>query len=123
VFGTDYPTPDGTCVRDYIHVQDLAAAHLAALARLEAGRQLGALNLGTGQGYSVREVIETAQRVSGCTITTEMVGRRPGDPATLVAAAGRATEDLGWRPRYSDLETIIRTAWEWRRHHPHGYGE
>ncbi len=113
VFGTDYATPDGTAVRDYIHVTDLAAAHVAAVAHLEAGGANVALNLGTGDGQSIRDVIRTVQSVSGRTVPYQEAPRREGDPATLVADASRAAAMLGWRPRYSDLNTIVETAWRW----------
>jgi UDP-glucose-4-epimerase GalE len=115
VFGTDYPTPDGTCIRDYIHVQDLARAHLSALARLEAGQSLGALNLGTGRGYSVREVLDTAARVLGRPIPHTLAPRRPGDPPRLVADPSAAADVLGWRPARSDLATIVEDALRPRR--------
>jgi len=119
VFGDDYDTPDGTCIRDYIHIVDLAQAHLLALGSGVAG----AYNLGNGSGYSVMEVIETARRVTGRSIDVEIAPRRPGDPPRLVAAASKAQEELGWRPRYPALETIIRDAWNWHRAHPEGYAE
>ncbi|MGE5553768.1 MAG: UDP-glucose 4-epimerase GalE [Betaproteobacteria bacterium] len=121
VFGTDYPTPDGTCLRDYVHVSDLAEAHLLALEALAAGAPTTAYNLGNGRGFSVREVIAAAERVTGRKITVREGPRRPGDPPALVASPARAEAELGWRPRYGDLETIIRTAWEWHRCHPQGY--
>lgn len=114
IYGDDYPTPDGTCIRDYLHVDDLAAAHGLALERLQPGQGL-CLNLGTGRGHSVREVIAAAARVTGRSIPVEVVPRRPGDPAELVAATQRAEQVLGWRPRYTDLDEIVRTAWEWHR--------
>jgi UDP-glucose 4-epimerase len=114
IFGTDYDTPDGTCIRDYLHVDDLAEAHALALERLEPGKGL-CLNLGTGRGYSVREVIAVAERVTGCAIPVRVGPRRPGDPAVLVAATQRARQVLGWQPRYTSLEEIIRTAWVWHR--------
>lgn len=115
VFGTDYPTPDGTCIRDYIHVQDLASAHLSALARLEAGETLGAINLGTGRGYSVREVIDTSARVLGRAIPHLVAPRRDGDPPQLIADPAIAARVLGWRPARSDLATIIEDALRSRR--------
>lgn len=115
IFGTDYDTPDGTCIRDYIHVQDLASAHLLALARLEAGETLGALNLGTGRGYSVREVIDTASEVLGRTVPHVIGPRRVGDPALLVADPSRAIAELGWQPSRSDLRTILDDALRSRR--------
>jgi UDP-glucose-4-epimerase GalE len=120
VYGTDYPTPDGTCIRDYVHVDDLADAHLLALEKLTPGKELR-YNLGTGRGYSVREVIRTAEEVTGKSIAVKEGPRRPGDPPVLVAAAGKAQRELGWQPRYADLRPIIETAWEWHRRHPKGY--
>ena len=113
VFGTDYPTPDGTCLRDYVHVTDLAQAHLLALQALLDGAGSRAYNLGNSVGYSVRQVIELAGRVSGQAIETVEEPRRAGDPAILVADAGRIKSELGWTPRYEDLEKIIETAWRW----------
>ncbi len=120
VFGTDYPTPDGTCIRDYIHVDDLAEAHLLALERIQPGQGL-CLNLGIGRGYSVREVIRTAEAVTGKTIPVNEGPRRPGDPPALVASAEKAHQLLGWSPRYTELRQIIETAWNWHRTHPRGY--
>jgi UDP-glucose 4-epimerase len=119
IYGTDYPTPDGTCIRDYIHVRDLAEAHLLALA---PGKQ-GYFNLGNGAGYSVREVINTCEKVSGHAILALERPRRAGDPPRLVAGAGRAERELGWRPRFPGLETIVGSAWRWHRAHPRGYAE
>jgi len=113
IFGTDYPTPDGTAVRDYIHVTDLAAAHVEALRRLQAGAANMRLNLGTGRGHSVRDVIRAIEEVGGRPIPVTEASRRPGDPAMLVAASGRAATSLGWTPRHSDLRNIIATAWRW----------
>lgn len=121
IFGDDYPTPDGTCVRDYVHVDDLGAAHLLALDRLTPGKGLR-LNLGTGQGHSVREVIDACRRVTGRPIATDIGSRRPGDPAELVADARRARAELGWQPKYIELDAIVSTAWRWHSSHPHGYG-
>jgi UDP-glucose 4-epimerase len=120
VFGTDYPTPDGTCVRDYIHVDDLAEAHLLALERLEPGREL-IYNLGVGKGYSVREVVRAVEEVSGKAVPVKEAPRRPGDPPVLVAAADKVRRELGWEPRYADLRAIVETAWNWHRAHAHGY--
>jgi UDP-glucose 4-epimerase len=120
VFGTDYPTRDGTAVRDYIHVEDLGHAHLLALDALQAGRH-AIYNLGTGHGYSVREVVEAARRVTGREIPARDEGRRPGDPAALVAASDRIRAELGWEPR-KGLEEMIADAWAWRQAHPDGYG-
>ncbi|MGA8728165.1 MAG: UDP-glucose 4-epimerase GalE [Terracidiphilus sp.] len=114
IYGDDYPTPDGTCVRDYIHVSDLANAHVLALRRLETHDRL-ILNLGNGQGFSVREVIESARRVTGHAIPVENHPRRPGDPAVLVASSEKAVRELGWTPRYSHLDDILRTAWLWHQ--------
>jgi UDP-glucose 4-epimerase len=121
IFGTDYPTPDGTCVRDYIHVDDLAAAHIHALARIVPGSRL-AFNVGIGQGYSVREVIETAQLVTGKPIAVKEAPRRPGDPPVLVANAEKVRRELGWSPHFTNLQSIIETAWNWHKFHPGGYG-
>lgn len=123
VFGTDYSTPDGTCIRDYIHVADLADAHVLALERLLDGGASDVYNLGNGSGFSVREVIRAAEEVVGRPIPTVEEKRRPGDPAVLVASADKARRELGWQPRYSDLKTIISTAWKWHRVHPEGYGK
>ena len=120
VFGTDYPTPDGTCVRDYIHVLDLASAHVLALKAVGAGQRL-AFNLGNGKGYSVREVIEAARRVTGHAIPVVEEPRRAGDPAVLVASSARIRQALGWNPARPGLETIIRSAWEWKQRFPQGY--
>jgi UDP-glucose 4-epimerase len=117
IFGDDYDTPDGTCIRDYIHIADLALAHIIAL----EGKHSGAFNLGTGHGYSVKEVLETAREVSGRDIPAHVAPRRPGDPARLVAAATKASKELGWKPKYPDLKTIIQHAWNWHQTHPHGY--
>ena len=119
VFGTDYPTPDGTAVRDYIHVEDLGDAHLLALERLSGGEHR-IYNLGSGDGYTVREVIDAARRVTGREIPVREEGRRPGDPPELVAANSRAREELGWEPRRG-LDEMIADAWEWHRAHPRGY--
>jgi len=123
VFGIDYPTPDGTCVRDYIHVSDLAQAHILALEALVSGERGGAYNLGNGTGFSVREVIDVAREVCGCNIPVIEGERRSGDPAVLVAGSERAVRELGWRPQYNDLRTIVETAWNWHRRHPGGFKE
>ena len=122
VFGDDYPTPDGTCVRDYIHVVDLAQAHILALEAL-ADHPVLTYNLGNGQGFSVLEVIETARRVTGHAIPHTVAPRRPGDPATLIASSEALRRDLGWAPRFAGLEAIVGSAWEWHRRNPGGYGE
>jgi UDP-glucose 4-epimerase len=119
VFGTDYPTPDGTCIRDYIHVTDLADAHLRALARLE--HTSVTYNLGNGAGHSVLEVIRAVERVSGRKVPVRMAERRPGDPAVLVAASDKLRRETGWAPRYADLDEIVRSALQWREAHPGGY--
>jgi UDP-glucose 4-epimerase len=121
VFGGDYPTPDGTAIRDYIHVADLASAHILALEYLQAGGRSECINLGNGQGYSVLEVIETARQVTGRKIEMRIEPARPGDPSRLVADAGKARRVLGWKPTRPALAEIIRTAWEWRQAHPQGY--
>ncbi len=122
IFGDDYPTPDGTCVRDYIHVEDLAAAHLLALGALR-DRETLRYNLGNGNGFSVKEVVETVRAVSGREIPAEIAPRRPGDPATLIADSTRIREELGWQPKYADLRSIVQSAWDWHLAHPQGYGE
>jgi UDP-glucose 4-epimerase len=121
IFGSDYPTPDGTCVRDYIHVIDLAQAHILALAALEKGSCT--YNLGNGQGFSVQQVIETAREITGHAIPVKIAPRRAGDPAVLVGASGKIRQQLGWQPRYPELRDIISTAWAWHQKHPHGYAK
>ncbi|MGH9941770.1 MAG: UDP-glucose 4-epimerase GalE [Pyrinomonadaceae bacterium] len=123
VFGGDYPTPDGTCVRDYIHVSDLGDAHIRALNYLRDGGDSTHVNLGNGQGYSVLEVIEAARRVTGKAIEARLEAQRPGDPSRLIADASKAFQLFGWRPAHPELEAMIRTAWEWRLAHPKGYEE
>ncbi len=120
VYGDDYATPDGTCVRDYVHVCDLADAHLRALTRLEAGKGI-CLNLGTGRGTSVRELIEACREVTGHAIPEVAGNRRAGDPPELIADASRAKAELGWEPKYRDALSIVETAWKWHQKHPHGY--
>jgi UDP-glucose-4-epimerase GalE len=122
IFGEDYPTPDGSCVRDYIHVDDLADAHYRALCKLEDGSQFQ-LNLGTGQGYSVKQVIDTCRRITGHDIPVVMGQRRAGDPPELVADPSKALKVLGWKAERSDLETIVRDAWRWHSAHPRGFGD
>jgi UDP-glucose 4-epimerase len=120
IFGTDYPTPDGTCVRDYIHIYDLAAAHLAALQALDrSGQQI--YNLGNGTGFSVREVISTAAKVAGRSLPSVESPRRPGDPPVLVASSEKIRRELNWSPKFASLESILQSAWEWHVAHPHGY--
>lgn len=120
VFGDDYPTPDGTCIRDYVHVNDLADAHLKALDRIRPGEGL-CLNLGTGRGTSVREIIDACRKVTGHAIPEQIGSRREGDPAELIADATKAREVLGWSPQYTDIQSIIETAWRWHQLHPRGY--
>jgi UDP-glucose-4-epimerase GalE len=122
IFGTDYPTPDGTCIRDYIHVDDLAEAHLLALEKIQPGKG-SCYNLGIGRGYSVREVIRTVEEVSGKKVTVKEGPRREGDPPELVAWAAKAQRELGWKARYTELKPIIETAWNWHRTHPRGYND
>jgi len=121
VFGDDYPTPDGTCLRDYIHVADLADAHVKALEAIASTGTSRIYNLGTGHPHSVREVIDTVERVTGHKIPWTLAPRREGDPAVLYAASGKAQRELKWTPRFPDLESIVRTAWAWHQRHPQGY--
>ena len=121
IFGDDYATPDGTCIRDYVQVEDLIAAHILALEYLKAGNPSDAFNLGSNDGYSVKEMLEAARAVTGKEIPAEVVPRRAGDPAQLVAASEKARSVLGWKPAYTDIKDIIRTAWNWHVSHPHGY--
>jgi len=122
IFGTDYPTPDGTCVRDYIHIEDLCKAHLLALSKLDTERQL-VYNLGNGTGYSVRQVIETVKKVSGKDFKVTETERRPGDPPVLTADASKARKELGWVTDFPDLEAIVKSAWKWHTSHPDGYND
>jgi UDP-glucose 4-epimerase len=122
IFGEDYPTPDGTCLRDYIHVTDLADAHVRALSRLQTGGASATYNLGTERPSSVKDVIATVEEVTGRTVARRSAPRRAGDPAVLYASAARAREDLGWVPRRADLRTIVADAWRWHSAHPHGFG-
>jgi UDP-glucose 4-epimerase len=119
IFGDDYPTRDGTCVRDYIHVIDLAQAHILALRALDQGSRV--YNLGNGQGFTVSEVIETAREITGHPVPAEIGPRRPGDPAVLIASSDRIRHELGWKPRFPDLRDIIQSAWKWHKAHPKGY--
>ncbi len=121
IYGNDYPTRDGTCIRDYIHVEDLAESHLLALKRLLSGEGGGTYNLGNGQGYSVREVIDITRRITGKPIRDGVVDRRDGDPAVLVGSSDKAKNELGWNPRFPDLESIVETAWHWHQKYPNGY--
>jgi UDP-glucose 4-epimerase len=120
VFGDDYPTADGTCIRDYVHVSDLASAHLLAVEALGQGSVVW--NLGNGAGHSVKQVIASVERVSGLTVPYQLVGRRAGDAAVLVASSQRA-QQAGWQPVHGDLDDIVRTAFDWRKSHPHGYAD
>lgn len=121
IFGTDYPTPDGTCIRDYIHVTDLAHAHILALDALYDGMESRIYNLGNGNGFSVKEVIDTVEKVTGKKVPRVEEGRRPGDPAVLIASSQKIIKELGWKPRYNTLEKIIETAWNWHKNHPNGF--
>jgi len=125
LFGTDYPTPDGTCIRDYVHVLDLASAHVLALKKILGGntQQKLAYNLGNGCGYSVRQVVDAARNVTGHPIPVIEEPRRPGDPAVLVASSKKIQAELGWEPKYPDLVSIIKSAWDWKKKHPNGYGQ
>ena len=123
IYGTDYDTPDGTCIRDYIHVTDLAQAHILAVQYLNNGGESDIFNLGNGVGYSVREVIETARKVTGHPIPATETSRRAGDPARLVASSEKSKSVLGWKPVHDSLEEIIASAWNWHKNHPNGYDE
>lgn len=123
IFGDDYPTKDGTCIRDYIHVSDLAQAHILALDYLLQGGENNVFNLGNGVGFTVKEVIDVARAVTGHPIPAETCPRRAGDPAQLIASSKKAVEQLGWKPKYNDLNTIIASAWKWHSAHPRGYEE
>ena len=123
IFGDDYPTKDGTCVRDYIHVTDLAQAHILALDYLMAGGKSDVFNLGNGVGFTVKEVIDVARKVTGDAIPAEMAPRRSGDPAQLIASSEKAIKVLGWKPQYDSLETIVASAWNWHKNHPNGFEE
>ena len=121
MFGDDYPTEDGTCVRDYIHVMDLASAHYKALEYLRKENDSDIFNLGNGNGYSVKQVIETTRKVTGHPIPAEVKERRAGDPATLIASSEKAKSVLGWKPEFDSLEKIIEDAWRWHKNNPNGY--
>ena len=121
IFGDDYDTPDGTCLRDYVHVTDLADAHLRALDSLRAGGPSARYNLGNGRPTSVKEVVDSVARVTGRDVPFTVGPRRPGDPAVLFASSARIKRELRWKPRFEDIDTIVRTAWQWRDRHPHGY--
>ncbi len=119
IFGDDYPTPDGTCIRDYIHVIDLAQAHILALRALDGGSRT--YNLGNGRGFSIQELINVAREITGHPIPTKVVARRPGDPAILIASSEKIRRELGWQPQYPELRAILESAWKWHVAHPHGY--
>ena len=121
IFGDNYPTRDGTCIRDYIHISDLAQAHFLALEKLLDGQSGGKYNLGNGNGYSVKEVIEVARNITGKAIPSKIVEQRAGDPAVLIGSSEKAVKELGWKPQFPDLDTIIETAWRWHRDHTEGY--
>jgi UDP-glucose 4-epimerase len=121
IFGDDYETPDGSCIRDYIHVTDLAQAHILALGKLRNGGDSSVYNLGNGKGFSVKEVVNLARKVTGVNIKEVMGGRRAGDPAVLVASSEKIQKELNWKPKYNELSTIIETAWNWHKNHPNGY--
>jgi UDP-glucose 4-epimerase len=120
IYGDDYPTPDGTCLRDYVHVLDIAEAHILAL-QVPAETRFSAYNIGTGKSYSVRQISQTIEKELGVKLALKNGSRRPGDPAVLCANPQKLIRDLGWQPRFSDLPTIVRTAWEWKQKNPHGY--
>jgi len=121
IFGDDYDTPDGTCIRDYIHVSDLAQAHILALKKLRSGGESGIYNLGNGKGFSVKEVIDIARQVTGVNIKADIAERRPGDPAVLVASSEKIQKELDWKPKYNELSTIVETAWNWHKNNPDGF--
>jgi len=123
IFGDDYNTPDGTCIRDYIHVTDLATAHILALEKLNKTNESGIYNLGNGKGFSVKEVINIAREVTGKEIKEVVAPRRAGDPAILIASSEKAQKELGWEPQYGDLRTIVSSAWEWHKNHPNGFDD
>ena len=123
VFGNDYDTPDGTCIRDYVHVTDLARAHVLALEYLSGGGKSDVFNLGSGRGFSVAEIIEHTKRVTGCDFAVKYEDRRLGDPAVLIASGDKAERVLGWRPESSEIGRVLETAWEWHRNHPDGFGK
>jgi UDP-glucose 4-epimerase len=123
IYGDDYPTKDGTCIRDYLHVTDLADAHLLAMDKLRNGGESDVYNLGSGSGFSVKEMIEVARKVTGHPIPSRVVARRAGDPAVLIASSDKIKKELGWNPRKDNVEAIIQDAWNWHKNHPNGYGE
>jgi UDP-glucose 4-epimerase len=121
IYGDDYETEDGTCIRDYIHVMDLVEAHILAVDRLRAGKGSATYNLGNGTGFSVKQVVEAVRKVTGHAIPAQVAKRRAGDPAKLIASSEKALQELGWTPQYADLHTIIQSAWDWFQKHPDGY--
>jgi UDP-glucose 4-epimerase len=121
VYGDDYPTPDGTCVRDYVHILDIAQAHMLAMDALQDEQRHGAYNIGTGTGCSVREIVKEVEDVTGQKLRVRVAARRPGDPAVLVASHERVVRELGWKPRHSSVRDIVQSAWDWKQKHPHGY--
>ncbi len=123
IFGEDYPTPDGSCIRDYIHVMDIASAHILGMEKLLAGGESRVYNLGNGKGFSVKEVVAKTKALTGKAFIVEVAQRRAGDPAELIASSRKARQELGWIPEHSDLENIIKTAWKWHQNHPQGYGK
>lgn len=123
IFGDDYATPDGTCIRDYVHVIDLVEAHILALEYLKSGNKSTIVNLGSNTGFSVKEVLETARKVTGIEIPATVAARRPGDPSTLIASSEKAKTILGWKPQYTDINDIIESAWNWHKNSPHGYAD
>src|SRR5699024_1563792 len=123
IFGDDYNTPDGSCIRDYVQVEDLIEAHILALEYLLAGNESNIFNLGSNHGFSVKQMLEASREVNGREIPAEIAPRRAGDPSTLLASSQKARDILGWQPQYSDIKDIIQTAWDWHVSHPHGYGE
>ncbi|GFR34865.1 UDP-glucose 4-epimerase GalE [Thermobrachium celere] len=123
IFGDDYNTKDGTCVRDYIHVNDLAEAHILALEALYEGKDSNVYNLGNGNGFTVKEIIEAAEEVTGINIKKEIAPRRAGDPAVLIASSDKIKRELNWNPKFTDIKKIIETAWRWHKNHPNGYGD
>ena len=123
IYGSDYDTPDGTCLRDYVHVMDLASAHLLALQSLSAGGASATYNLGNGRPISVREVVESVERVTGKPVPVGTAPRRPGDPGVLYTSSDKIKRALGWTPQFEDLDVIVETAWRWREAHPHGYAD
>jgi UDP-glucose 4-epimerase len=123
LFGTDYPTRDGSCLRDYIHIEDLAVAHLLALEALAVGHDTDVYNLATGDGTTNREVVTEVKKVTGADFPVHAAARRPGDPHSLVADPGKFKKEFGWEPKYSDISTIVSSAWKWHKSHPNGYAD